>query len=272
MTYKLIAADMDSTALTDDKRLTPRTVEAMNKAIEQGKYVVFSTGRSISLIRPYIDMIKGMRYAVTASGGTVIDLETGKFLLHRMIDEETVKRIISAATGCYVYPILFYENETYGSGWCVEILEEFGLPAYAPIYKSFMNIVDDSMNYFMEHPAELEKFNLFFGNNYESAEVYEKIKDLPVTFTTRNSRALEINAVGVSKAEGLKVLCRHLGIDMSEVIAVGDAENDEEMIACAGLKVAMGNGSDRVKALADVIADTNENDGVAKIIEQYLLD
>ncbi len=272
MKYKLIATDMDSTALTDDKRLTPRTAAAMNKAIEQGKYVVFSTGRSISLIRPYIDMIKGLRYVVTASGGTVTDLETGEFLLHRMIDAETVKRIIAAANGCYVYPILFYANETYGSSWCVDNLTDFGLPAYEPIYRSFMNMVDDSMNYFMEHPAELEKLNLFFGNDYEADEVYEKIKDLPVTFTTRNSGTLEINAVGVNKAEGLKVLCRQLGIDMSEVIAVGDAENDEEMIACAGLKVAMGNGSERVKALADIVADTNENDGVAKIIEQYLLD
>ena len=272
MTYKLVATDMDSTALTDDKRLSERTVAAMNKAIEQGKYVVFSTGRSISLIRPYIDMIKGMRYVVTASGGTVIDLQTEEFLLHRMIDAETVKRIIAAANGCYVYPIVFYARETYGSSWCVDNLTDFGLPAYEPIYRSFMNMVDDSMSYFMEHPAELEKFNLFFGNDYEADEVYEKIKNLPVTFTTRNSRALEVNAPGVSKAEGLKVLCRHLGIDMSEVIAVGDAENDEEMIACAGLKVAMSNGSDRVKALADVIADDNNNDGVAKIIEQYLLD
>lgn len=272
MKYKLIATDMDSTALTDDKRLTPRTVAAMNKAIEQGKTVVFSTGRSISLIKPYIDMVKGMRYAVTASGGTVIDLETGEFLLHRMIDPETVKRIIAAATGCYVYPIVFYEKETYGSSWCVDNLTDFGLPAYEPIYRTFMNMVDDSMNYFMEHPAELEKFNLFFGNDYEAEEVYEKIKDLPVTFTTHTSHSLEINAVGVSKAEGLRVLCKKLGIDMSEVIAVGDAENDEEMIACAGLKVAMSNGSDRVKSLADVIADSNENDGVAKIIEQYLLD
>ena len=272
MTYKLIATDMDSTALTNDKRLTPRTVAAMNKAIEQGKHVVFSTGRSISLIRPYIDMIKGMRYAITASGGTVIDLNTGDFLLHRMLDPETVKRIIAASTGCYVYPILFYTNETYGSSWCVDSLTDFGLPAYEPIYRSFMNLVEDSTSYFMEHPGELEKFNLFFGNDYEADEVYEKIKNLPVTFTTHNCRALEINAVGVSKAEGLKLLCRHLGIDMSEVIAVGDAENDEEMIACAGLKVAMANGSDKVKSLADVIADDNENDGVAKIIEQYLLD
>ena len=84
MKYKLFAADMDGTALNTKKELTPRTVAAMEKAAEQGKTVVFSTGRSISLIKPYIDMVKGMRYAVTASGASVIDLKTGeKFCMRR---------------------------------------------------------------------------------------------------------------------------------------------------------------------------------------------
>ena len=272
MTYKLIAADMDGTALTSDKRLTPRTVAAMEKAIEQGKTVVFSTGRSISLIRPYVDAIKGMRYAVTASGGTVIDLVKNEYLVHDTVDAETCKMIIAAASGSYVFPILFHDSETYGSSWCVDDLTDFGFQAYEPIYRQCMHLVPDAMDWFMEDPGELEKFNLFFGNNYEADEVYEKIKHLPISFTTHSKRALEINAAGTSKAKGLKVLCNRLGISLSECIAVGDAENDEDMISCAGLKVAMANGSERVKSMADVIADTNDNDGVAKIIEQYLLD
>jgi len=272
MQYKMIATDMDGTALTDDKRLTKRTVTAMQKAIEQGKQIVISTGRSVSLIKPYLDAVKGVRYVLTSCGGTVIDLETGEYLLHRMIDTETVTRIIAAANGHFVCPIIFYEGVTCGSEWCVNMLGDFGLPAYEPIYRQYMNIVDDAMNHYMENPQPLEKFNLFFTDPHEAAEVYEKIKDLPVTFTARTARSMEINAVGVSKAEGLKTLCKHLGIQMSEVIAVGDSENDEEMLACAGLKVAMANGSDKVKAIADVIADSNENDGVAKLIEQYLLD
>ncbi|MCF0136782.1 MAG: HAD family hydrolase [Oscillospiraceae bacterium] len=272
MKYKLLATDMDGTALTKDKRLSPRTVAAMQKATDQGKFIVFTTGRSISLIKPYMDAVKGMRYAITASGGTVIDTQTGNYLVHRKIDIETVKRIIAAASGSYAYPILFYDNATFGSSWCVDRLEDFGLPAYAPIYRSFMNLVDDSMSYFMEHPAELEKFNLFFGNDYEADEVYERIKELPVRFTSRTKTSLEINAPGVSKAEGLRVLCSHLGIDISETIAVGDAENDEELLTAAGLNVAVANGTEKVRALADIITDDNENDGVAKIIEQYLLD
>ena len=272
MTYKLIAADMDGTALTSDKRLTPRTVAAMEKAIEQGKTVVFSTGRSISLIRPYVDMVRGMRYAITASGGTVLDVEQNEYIVHDTVDAETCKMIIAAANGRYVFPILFHDSETYGSSWCVDDLTDFGFQAYEPIYRQCMHLVPDAMNWFMENPGALEKFNLFFGNDHEADEVYEEIKNLPISFTTHSRTALEINAVGTSKAKGLKALCDRLGITLPECIAVGDAENDEDMIACAGLKVAMANGSDKVKAMADVIADTNDNEGVAKIIEQYLLD
>ena len=78
MEYKLLAADMDGTALNDKKELSPRTVRAMEKAIAKGKIVVFSTGRGITIVKPYIDMVHGMRYALTSSGAAVLDLEALK--------------------------------------------------------------------------------------------------------------------------------------------------------------------------------------------------
>mgnify|MGYP002625951298 CR=1 FL=1 len=125
---------------------------------------------------------------------------------------------------------------------------------------------------FMADPRPVEKLNLFFAQDGEADAVYEQIKTLPVSFTCHSPHCLEINASGVSKARGLRALCDALDIDMSECIAIGDAQNDVEMLKAAGLKVAMANGSDEVKSLADVIAPNCDSDGVAAIIEQYLLD
>lgn len=272
MSYKLLAADMDGTALSSKKELTPEVIEAINKATAQGKNVLFSTGRSISMVQPYINQVQGMRYAVTGSGASVIDLELGEKILYRTMDPETVKYIIASANGRYVMPVLFRYDKSYGSEWCVDHCDEFGFSYYETMYRECMTIVDDAMNDFMEHPEEVEKFNLFFANDYEADEVYEQIKNLPINFTSRTKTSLEINAVGVNKANGLKALCSRLGIDMSECIAVGDAENDEEMLKAAGLKVAMGNATDRVKTIADVVAPDCENSGVAWVINQYLLD
>lgn len=271
MEYKLLAADMDGTALNDKKELSPRTVRAMEKAIAKGKIVVFSTGRGITIVKPYIDMVHGMRYALTSSGAAVLDLESGEKLLHKKIDPETVKMIIAQASGRYVMPIIYNDDASYSTAWCVDCCEEFAHKTYEPIYRQCLTIVDDAFNAFMENPRPIEKLNLFFADENEAEEVYERIKELPIRFTSKTAKAFEINAPGVSKAEGLKVLCKRLGIELSECIAIGDSSNDEEMLACAGLKVAMANGSERVKAIADVVTDDCNNDGVARIIEEYLL-
>lgn len=272
MSYKLLAADMDSTALTHDKRLTERTAAAMQKAIAQGKYIVFSTGRSISFVKPYMDMVQGMRYAICAAGASVLDIEAGEKILYKTIDSETCKMIIAAASGGYVMPILFKNDKSYGTRWCVDCCADFGVRYYEQTYRRFMTICEDAFSDFMENPAPLEKINLFYGNDYEADEVYEKIKELPISFSTHTKHSLEINASGVSKAKGLAALCGHLGISLSDCIAVGDAENDEEMLSVAGLKVAMANAEDRIKRIADTVCSDCEHDGVAEIIEQYLLD
>jgi Cof subfamily protein (haloacid dehalogenase superfamily) len=271
MKYKLLAADMDSTALNSSKELTQRTVNAMEKAIEQGKVIAFSTGRSISLVQPYIDMVHGMHYAVTGSGASVIDTYTGKKFNYETIDAETVKHIVACAAG-YVMPIFFINDKTYSSSWCIDNCADFGLSAYEPIYRKGMNIVDDAFAMFMADPKPVEKLNLFFAQAGEADDVYDRIKMLPVSFTSHTSYSLEINANGVSKAKGLKALCTALNIEMSECIAIGDAQNDEEMLKAAGLKVAMANGNDRVKAIADIIAPDCNSDGVASVIEEYFLD
>lgn len=271
MKYKLLATDMDSTALNSKKELTPKTVSAMEKAIAQGKTVAFSTGRSISLVQPYIDMVRGMRYVITGSGASVIDTFTGEKLFYKTLDPETVKHICAAAAG-YVMPIFFINDKTYSSAWCVDNCADFGLSAYEPIYRRGMTLVDDAFAFFMQSPAPVEKLNLFFADDGDADVVYERIKSLPVCFTSRTAHSLEINAVGVSKAKGLKTLCDRLGIGMDECVAMGDAQNDEEMLAAAGLKVAVANASARVKAMADVIAPDCESDAAAAVIEQYLLD
>ena len=271
MEYKLLATDMDGTALDDNKNLGERTVMAMERAIANGKTVLFSTGRSISLVKPYIDMVHGMRYAVTASGASVLDLETGEKLLHKTIDPETVKYIIAQASGRYVMPVMFINDKSYGSRWCVDHCADFGLDTYGPIYRRHMNIVDDVFAMYMESPEPVEKFNLFFANDYEAAEVLEKLRELPLTFTCVTGSSLEINASGVSKAEGLKTLCARLAIEPAECIAVGDSENDEPMLKLCGLSAATANATDKVKAMADVLAPDCNNDPVAQIIDEYLL-
>ena len=82
---------------------------------------------------------------------------------------------------------------------------------------------------------------------------------------------IEVNPSGVNKANGLKRVCRELGITMDQVMAIGDSMNDKKMIMQVGLGIAMGNAQEQIKLVADDVTDTNNNDGVAKAIERFIL-
>lgn len=271
MKYKLLAVDMDATALNSNKQLGKKTIEAMEKALAAGRHVLFCTGRGISFVSPYIEQVRGMRYAVTASGAEVLDVEQGESILKCSLDPETVKYIIAAAMGSYCLPVIYMNGESYGTAWTVDNTEDFGLKAFEPIYRKRMILCEDAFAYFMENPQPVEKLNLFFADNSTAAELLPRIKELPMRFTTLTSHSMEINAVGVSKARGLEVLCKRLGLTMDECICAGDAQNDIEMLRAAGLAIAVDNASREVKDICDAVVSDCDNDPVAEIIEQYCM-
>lgn len=269
--YKLLACDLDETTLTSDLRLSEGNIAAMKDALRAGKHIVFTTGRSILLTQPYIDLVPGMRYALTGTGATGIDLVEKKDLFRTDIDDETIKWIMSAAAGFDILPFLFIGKDVLCPTWTADRAEEFHVGKYADSYRKYLHPEGDPFPMFMENPSPVEKINLMFTNEMEKDMVYEQIQNLPVSFTSITPYVLEINANGVSKAQGLTRLCRHLGIDMSECIAVGNAENDMELIRKAGLGLAVENAQKEILEAADAVVPSNDNDGVAEAINRYLL-
>jgi Cof subfamily protein (haloacid dehalogenase superfamily) len=218
-----------------------------------------------------MDQVSGMRWAVTAAGGAVNDMLTGERIYSCEIDPETAKWIIAAAAGTDVFPLIFINDAAYCPGWAEDRAEEFHVAPYAEMYRKYMTKVEDVFEFFMENPAGVQKFNLLFTNPQEKEEVYERIKLLPVSFTTNTRFSMEINAPGVSKANGLKKLCGRLGISMEECAAVGDADNDLEILRAVGLGIAMGNALPRVKEAAGAVVSDCDHDGAAEAIERFLL-
>ena len=269
--YKLLACDLDETTLSSDLTMSENNIRAMAQAIDSGKYVVFTTGRSYLLTKPYIDLVPGMRYALIGTGATGIDVVEDKDLFRTDIDEETTKWILSAAAGYDLLSFLFIGREVLCPTWAADRAEEFHVGKFADSYRRYLDPKGDPFPIFMENPGPVEKVNLMFTNEMEKEMVYEQIQNLPISFTTIAPCSLEINANGVSKAQGLKKLCRHLGIELSECIAIGDSENDLDLIRKAGLGLAVENAQQQVLDAADAIVPSNNNDGLAVAIHKYLL-
>ena len=125
---------------------------------------------------------------------------------------------------------------------------------------------------FLENKDKISKCIALSINPKKMVKFKERLKEIKgvVSFGS-GSRSVEINNVGVSKGNAVKVLAEHYGIKREEIVAIGDNENDLSMIEYAGVGIAMGNAIDSLKEISDYITNTNKNNGVANALEKYFL-
>ena len=146
-------------------------------------------------------------------------------------------------------------------------MDKYQMSIYQLMFKRVATTVDDIIDYAKNHP--IEKINLYHQNEAARAETFEKLKDLSLSFAFAETTSLEISPSNVTKGKGLIKLCDFLDIELSKTIAVGDADNDLDVLKTAGLAVAMKNANDNVKKICDVIVADNDHDGCKEAIEKY---
>lgn len=266
---KLIAIDLDGTLLNNQKEISSRNQKALRLAKAAGVKVVICTGRPLKAIGKYLDIL-GLRdagdYSITFNGGLVQQNDTGKVIEKVSMSLADVKRLY---------------DMTQSINLPLDILSD-GLvrhlpidPAYASIYESLNPLLDYGSTT-LEALTEDEIFNKAV-TPINAEYLDEQIKKIPASFyedfEVIKSRdcLLEFMPKGVTKAFGISLLAKDLAIKASEVMTLGDEENDLPMIEYAGLGVAMANAVPLIKEAADVITDSNEADGVAKAVERYVL-
>jgi phosphoglycolate phosphatase (TIGR01487 family) len=239
---KLVALDMDGTLLNNKGQISPANQEAIKTAKEKGVFVVLSTGRSLLTCREHADDLELTSYLVTVNGSEIWD-ENRELVERNLVNPEHIN-------------------------WMWELSKQHNAKFWA---------INTERTLHNEMPEDLYNWEwLKFGFSIDDDVTRELVlKELTAKneFELTNStlKNIEVNAAGINKARGLEVVCTRLGIDMKNVMAVGDSRNDLMMIKEAGLGVAMGNAQDVVKEEADWITATNEEDGVAKAIQKWVL-
>lgn len=270
MEYRLMAVDMDGTLLNSKKEITPRTVEAVRKALDEGYEVVFCTGRSFSEVEQYLKLFPQMRYAILCSGAVVKDLRTGENLTMKTVEADIAKSVVEASKGLEVNVLYFIGDGIYEAQSVRNKLEYYNCGMYRNLHENCANWVEDPYAVMLEHPDELVKINFYFHDEEEYRVMGSRLDEMGVNHPSGSIFNYEISAAHVSKAEGLQVLCDHLGISVEQSIACGDEGNDYEMIQAAGLGIAMDNAIAPIKVIADVVVADCDHDGVAEAIESYL--
>ncbi|WP_122646188.1 Cof-type HAD-IIB family hydrolase [Enterococcus mediterraneensis] len=266
---KLIAIDLDGTLLNNEKKISERNKTVLKKAKAAGIKIVICTGRPLRAIRPYLeelDLKDAGDYSITFNGGLVQKNDTGEVMEKAALQLADVHNLIGLAKELDL---------------SLDVLSDeivLNLPTsnnHLSIYGS-LNPLLDCRPFMIEELTEDLLYNKAVIA-YDQEFLDEQIKKIPAVFRenyevikTRNN-LLEFMPKGITKAYGISLLAKDLGIKQEEVMGIGDEENDLPMIEYAGIGVAMENAIDLVKSAADIVTLSNEADGVAQVIENYVL-
>lgn len=270
--YDLIALDMDGTLLTSEQIISASVREAIDKAVEQGKIVVISTGRSPSELLDYKEEFKNIRYYICENGALLYDSMEERIIDAQAIPEELAEELMKIAEN---WDVMIYVASN-GRHMCtysdVLRMEYFQIGQYKELMLRTAVLHDDMIASYRREHFPIEKLNFFSVSAERREALREELKKFPLTAVYAEETSLEISPLHMSKAVGLLKLCDHLSIPLDRAIAVGDSDNDAEMLKKAGLSVAMGNARPYIKELCDVVVADNDHDGCAEAIEKYLLE
>lgn len=267
MTYKMIVLDLDDTLLRDDHTISDRTKQALMEAQEMGVKVVLASGRptfAMKHIAEELSLAKYGSFILSFNGGKILNCRGYEEIFSSTLAPEDVHKLyhISRREGVYIH--------TYIGDTIVTEEENPYTATEADITGLPINVVGNFVNAVTEPVVKV----LMVDASEKLKIVEAKLQaELDGEFSVMRSKPyfLEFTEQGVTKGTSLNHLIQVCGIKREEVIAIGDSYNDLAMIEFAGLGVAMGNAPEDIKEVADFVADTNMKDGVAKVVEEFVL-
>lgn len=272
MSIKIIATDLDGTLMAPDHiTVTQRTVSALEKAHNYGVKFAISTGRTLAVTGNVRAQVPFVDYIIYSNGAGVYDCNTDKVIYSDYMPKDIVENIVDFLDK---YPVYY---EVYSGGVpCVQsdktkYFVNNGLPD--EFIKEYMQSVAQYQSlpdYVKNH--DVEKVNIYYFDGEYLPEIQDYIFSLDdVDCTSPVMGDIEITFKGVNKGKALDGICRQFGIDKSEAMAFGDADNDIDMLRYCEYGFAMANGSEICKKNAKYQALSNADDGVADAVERYVL-
>lgn len=274
--YKLIAVDLDGTLLNDDKIIPEENLTVMRELISRGYDVVIATGRRYWEAKKLIEVI-GKPLVILANNGNIVrDVERDRLLIKKYLNIEDFKELIKESQKRGLYPLVFVDD--YENG--IDVVVEAGKAnefhnIYISRAKDRYKAVEDFL--------KMEDANIlsvaYAGNKKDMVSLYDYINErYPHIYKSHLMEQINVaealleimNPLG-DKWLSLLEYAKEKGIDQSEIIAIGDDNNDKEMVKNAGCGIAMKNGSELVKQVADIVTEKDNNEsGVAFELRRLL--
>jgi Cof subfamily protein (haloacid dehalogenase superfamily) len=263
--YRLLVTDVDGTLLPPDRQVLPSVREAVRLARARGVRVCLATGRMWRSVRPYAEAVAADSPAVLFNGAVVYDFARGQVLERHTLDPHAARAALEVLRD---FPDLRPHVFT------LEAVYVDRLDAVSRAYQERDGIhaeeVDDLVDRLPPEPVKV----LVVGEPRRLSELDSALAvrapGLRRVFSEPDF--LELLPAGVSKATGLRALCRALGVGLGEVVAVGDNPNDLEMVQEAGLGIAVANAHPVLKQAARFVTSSEGGEAIAEVVRRFLLD
>ena len=262
---KMFVTDIDGTLLPAGKEVSVANVAAVHEMIRAGVTVILATGRMHSAAIPIANQL-GVSVPIISYNGALIKSSSGEILHTHYMDSKFVLKLID----------FFQERGWHIQSYSGDVLYVPERNAGVDFYETSIKVkaVDVGWDGLREHSKDVPKL-LSVSLNPDDTNVKlsaaEKIFGGQVEITRSAPQFAEFMSLGVSKASAIKIFADKLGIANDEILAIGDSDNDLQMLTSVGLGVAMGNALPSVKAAVKHITDTCERDGFAKAVYDYVL-
>jgi hypothetical protein len=260
--FELAAIDVDGTLLNSAYQLVDSAGEAMQLASQAGLMVCLVSGRPRCGILEFLSSLQISNPDITSGGAHVYDPRHDRVILDKVIPSGAVKEVILKArrSGVAIFAEAPYQIHFEASA---DILDQ--TPS---VGRDYMIHSQDLLKVRSLQPRKIT----LIGEAPTLSELELELRDLglPISLTTSGPRFLEINRENVDKGLALRSLVDYLQIDLERTLAIGDNHNDVSMFKTAGCSIAMGNAPDEVKNIVDLVAPSNDDDGVLWAMQKLL--
>ena len=269
---RLLALDLDGTTLTSKNTLTTAVRSALEKALQNGIIVAVATGRPFGSMPESILSISGIDYLITSNGAAVYDKHRNK-IHSATLKESDVLKILDVMKGEDIISEAYVDGLTYTDKRYSDNPKAYGCSdAYIDYVKSSHGHIEDMRGFIFEHRHELDSIEYISTSAQTRKRIWNMLENSVdgIFITTSSEHFVELMDKSATKASALSYLAKILDLDMENVCACGNADNDADMIAEAGFGAAVADASQKCLDCADLIVPDSDNDGVAVLIERIL--
>lgn len=256
---KIVFIDLDGTLKDSNQKISIRNKKIFEKLADKGIQVVFTTGRPLPYTMSLSKQFSASNYIISSNGGEIYNYGNKKVLYQSVLPKDVV---IKLGELMQKYDMFFIANcflKAYTN-------KDFGDPG-KKVVESIDDILDEKISQLIVESYDVEMMKLFRRDINEMTNIKISNKSRNPN-NTNKILFYDITCSDVSKGNAVKMLCDYLKIDVKNAMAIGDSDNDIEMLQTVGVKVAMSNASDNLKQVANMTTCSNDEEGVAVILEK----